>query len=371
MDLRRLLLIVVWLLCGARVFAHEVDTVEFEFLETENAWVLAGDMDIAYMMPETRNVPGAPPFSREAIMKAPPEELARIRRETENTLRSLLELEFAGQTIPWRIGFPDFEKEPFELPEEQMDWALLHVRIAAEPRAGPGDLAVRWNNKETATLIILIDEGEEPRIEAVPPGGRMKLLAVEAGGETKRADPKVTGSWLWTGFLHVLPVGLDHILFILGLFLMAPKWKPLMIQSLLFTLAHSITLALAVLGHIDLPRKPVELLIAFSIAFVGIENLMISKLGLRRLALVFVFGLVHGLGFATGLAGMFGGLSARQLAGPLVGFNLGVELAQIAVLAAAFLLWLPLRRWGGRARWIGSAAIALAGMLWLVERSLA
>ena len=369
MHMRRWFLVLTLVLCAVRVSAHQVDTVEFEFLESDAGWVLEGDMDIAYMMLETRNVPGAPPFSRAEVMKAPPEELARIRKETENTLRSLLELNFAGETISWRIGFPDFEKEPFELPEEQMDWALLHVRIVAEPRAGPGDLVVRWHETEQAELIILIDEGDEPRIESVAPGGEMRLLTVEAGGEVEKAEPKVTTSWLWTGFRHVLPVGLDHILFILGLFLMAPKWKPLMIQSLLFTLAHSITLALAVFGHIDLPRKPVELLIAFSIAFVGIENLMISKLGMRRLALVFVFGLVHGLGFATGLAGMFGGLSARQLVGPLVGFNLGVEVAQITVLASAFLLWLPLRPWSGRARTAGSAAIALCGILWLVERS--
>lgn len=370
MNLGRILLLVLLVVFAPRGFAHQVDTVEFEFLETEDAWVLEGDMDIGYMMPESRNVPGAPPFSREEVMKAPPEELERIRRETENTLRQLVRLTFAGETVPWSIRFLDFERETFELPEEQMDWALLRVRISVEPRPGPGVLEVHWPSHESAVLIILIEESDEPRIESVSAGYSMPLLTVEASGETKRAEPEVTTSWLWTGFRHVLPVGLDHILFILGLFLMAPKWKPLMIQSLLFTLAHSITLALAVFGHIDLPRKPVELLIAFSIAFVGIENLMISKLGLRRLALVFVFGLVHGLGFATGLGDMFGGLSAREIAGPLIGFNLGVEVAQITVLAGAFLVWLPLRRWSGRARTAGSAAIALSGILWLVERSL-
>ena len=98
----------------------------------------------------------------------------------------------------------------------------------------------------------------------------------------------VTGGWVQKGFHHVLPKGTDHMLFILGLFLLLPKWKPMMGQSLLFTLAHSITLAIAVLGVVHIPekvlgiRQPVEVLIAVSIAWVGIENLLTRKLGKQR-----------------------------------------------------------------------------------------
>jgi hypothetical protein len=96
--------------------AHQVESVEFEFQNLDNLWRLLGEMDIAYMLPETRKVPGGQPLSREATMKAPPEELQRIRRETENTLRSLMRITFAEKEIPWNIEFPDFEKQPFTLP---------------------------------------------------------------------------------------------------------------------------------------------------------------------------------------------------------------------------------------------------------------
>jgi hypothetical protein len=158
------------------------------------------------------------------------------------------------------------------------------------------------------------------------------------------------------------------MLFILGLFLLLPKWKPLMGQSLLFTLAHSITLALAVFGVVHVPGKLVEVLIAVSIAWVGIENLLTRKLGRQRLILVFCFGLLHGLGFASVLAEKLGGIPRDQLTGPLLGFNVGVELAQITVLCAAFLVLWPLRKWSPQVQTIGSAVVALAGITWAVER---
>ena len=139
-------------------------------------------------------------------------------------------------------------------------------------------------------------------------------------------------------------------------------------QSLLFTLAHSITLALAVFGLVHVPGKWVEVLIAVSIAWVGIENLLVRKLGKQRLILVFCFGLLHGLGFASVLAEKLGGIPRDQLTGPLLGFNIGVELAQITVLGTAFLVLWPLRKWTLRVQTLGSAFIALAGLSWAVQR---
>ena len=127
------------------VFAHQVDTVEFEFQKLNDQWRLLGEMDIAYMLPETRGVPGGLPLSREETMKAPPEELARIRKETENTLRKLLKITFADAEVQWRIEFPDFDKEPFELPEEAADWALISTRLVVDARKEPGELVVHWS----------------------------------------------------------------------------------------------------------------------------------------------------------------------------------------------------------------------------------
>jgi hydrogenase/urease accessory protein HupE len=176
----------------------------------------------------------------------------------------------------------------------------------------------------------------------------------------------VTGGWLQLGFHHVM--GADHILFILGLFLLVPKWRELLKQSLLFTLAHSLTLGLAVFGLVNFPSVWVEHLIAVSIAWIGIENLIIRRLCKQRLVFVFGFGLLHGLGFASVLAAKLEGVPRNELLGPLLGFNVGVEIAQISILCIAFgLLW-PLRKDTQEVRKYGSVFIAVAGLAWLVQR---
>ncbi len=348
--------------------AHQVETVEFEFQKLETRWRLLGEMDIAYMLPETRGIPGGQPLSRKGVMKAPPEELARIRRETENTLRNLLRMTFAGKEVLWRIEFPDFEKKPFVLPEEMADWALLSVRVVVDARPGPGELTIHWSDKEDAELIILTEDSEDGEIVSVRPGGELVLVKVADTGIVSAAEQSSFGSWVVSGYRHVLPLGLDHMLFIFGLFLLALKWRPLMWQSLLFTLSHSATLALSVLGWMRLDARLVEILIAFSIAFIGVENLFSHKVGKLRYALVFGFGLVHGMGFATVMADKVKGIPRSQLTQPLLGFNIGVELAQISVLAASFLIFWPIRKHTRLARTVGSVIVALAGGGWMVQR---
>jgi hypothetical protein len=137
-----------------------------------------------------------------------------------------------------------------------------------------------------------------------------------------------------------------------------------------FTVAHSITLALSLLGFVELPSSVVEPLIAASIAFVAIENLITTRLHAWRTAVVFLFGLVHGMGFAGVLRDLE--LPRGQLATALVGFNVGVELGQLCVIAGAVALvgWWSARTWY-RARIVipSSLAIAAAGLLWTVQRA--
>jgi hypothetical protein len=348
--------------------AHQVATVELEFQKSDAQWRLLGEMDIAYMLPETRGVPGGLPLSRATALKSPPEEFARIRKETDSTLRKLLRFTFAGKDVAWRVEFPDFEKQPFDLPPEAGDIALISVRLIIDALPGAGELLVHWAGEQETELIILTEEGDDAKIVSTLPGGNLMLLKQTDSGKSAPVEKPLTGGWVQSGFHHVLPLGLDHMLFILGLFLLLPKWKPLLGQSLLFTLAHSITLALAVFGVVHVPGKWVEVLIAVSIAWVGIENLLTRKLGRQRLILVFCFGLLHGLGFASVLAEKLGGIPRDQLTGPLLGFNVGVELAQITVLCAAFLVLWPLRKWSPQVQTIGSAVVALAGITWAVER---
>jgi hypothetical protein len=175
------------------------------------------------------------------------------------------------------------------------------------------------------------------------------------------------------GFAHIFPHGLDHVLFVLGLFLLAATIRDLLIQITAFTLAHSITLALAYSNIVSAPPGLVEPLIALSIAWIAFENLFATGLSRGRLVVVAAFGLLHGLGFASALSGL--GLSGRSFAATLAGFNLGVELGQIAVVIVAAGLVTPWRfEEPTRQRWIvrpASLGIALTGLFWAGQRLLA
>ena len=172
------------------------------------------------------------------------------------------------------------------------------------------------------------------------------------------------------GFDHIVPKGLDHILFVLGLFFLSTRLGPLLWQVSAFTVAHTITLALASLGHVSVPGSIVEPLIAASIAFVAVENIFGNGVSRWRILVVFGFGLLHGLGFASVLAEF--GLPDHAFLPALIGFNVGVELGQLAVIAVAFLL----TAWRfGKAPWYrrviatpASAIIALVGAWWFIER---
>jgi hypothetical protein len=173
------------------------------------------------------------------------------------------------------------------------------------------------------------------------------------------------------GFTHILPKGLDHILFVVGLFLLSAAWRPLLLQVTLFTIAHSITLGLSMFGIVALPSSIVEPLIALSIAYVAIENLFTTDLKPWRAGLVFLFGLLHGLGFAGVLTEL--GLPRAQFVTALLTFNLGVEAGQLAVIACAFVAvgWWRRSQSAAYRRWVvvpASLAIACVGVYWTVTR---
>lgn len=358
-----------------RGYAHQVDSVELEFLRPEGKWRLQGLLDIAYMMPETRGVEGAPPLFRDEVMDASEQEQRRIVQTAENTMRKLLSLRCNGKELEWTIRFPDFETLPPILPPESGEWALMRATIDAPARPGPGKLEIFWRDDLESELIVIIEEGENLGLLSIGSGMSAVVLELNAPAEgdsvIQSATPSASAqseSWIISGFRHVIPTGLDHLLFIFGLFLLAPRWKPLMGQSLVFTVAHSITLALAIFGFIALPQKLIEILIAASIAWIGIENLLMKTLKPSRLFLVFGFGLLHGMGFANVLREKLGDLTGSRIALPLVSFNAGVELAQLTVLAVSFLILLPLKKWTDQFRTVGSVFVALAGLFWMFER---
>ncbi len=187
---------------------------------------------------------------------------------------------------------------------------------------------------------------------------------------TKPTFWSVSFLYLSAGFLHIVPKGLDHILFILGIFLMSTRLRPLVLQVTMFTIAHSLTLSFSVFGLIHLPQQVVEPLIALSIGYVAFENLASDRLSGFRLPMIFVFGLLHGLGFASILTEF--GLPADLYLAALLWFNVGVEFGQVALLIAAYLaitIWFSDPLIYRRSIVIpGSLLIGGLGAYWTVER---
>ena len=196
--------------------------------------------------------------------------------------------------------------------------------------------------------------------------------SIDLAGQFHRATRgEVARQYLSLGYTHILPKGVDHILFVVGLFLLSVRVRPILMQVTTFTVAHSITLALSAYGLVSLPSRVVEPLIALSIAYVAIENLRTNHLRPGRLALVFTFGLLHGLGFAGVLGEL--GLPRGEFLTALLSFNVGVEIGQLTVIAiaAALVAWHRDRVWYHRfVVTPASLAIAAVGVYWTIARTI-
>ena len=237
----------------------------------------------------------------------------------------------------------------------------------------PGERPLIWQSRPRLGDVVMRvsrqNEAEPYFTAYVTAGNRSDPVPLSINARQSSSD--VFQSYVATGFNHIVPKGPDHILFVIGLFLLSARLRPLLTQITCFTLAHSITLGLGTIGAVHLPPAFVESLIAASIIFVGIENLFTDRLHRWRPVLVFAFGLIHGLGFANVL-GEFR-LPDQDFLTALIAFNVGVELGQLLVIGACFLAvgW----RFSGKT-WYrpyivrpASLAIAAVGCVWYIERS--
>ena len=210
------------------------------------------------------------------------------------------------------------------------------------------------------------------------------LAKIESGGEIRelafatearearvslaaRQPSREEGSFFRLGVEHIL-TGYDHLLFLGALLLRGGRLLSLFKIITAFTVAHSITLALAVFGLVAVPERLVECVIAASIVYVALENVCLRDAPSQRWVVSFLFGLVHGFGFASALSPLH--LPPRHLALALLGFNLGVEAGQALVVALLLLIlvWMRGLRWERRAVQTASGAVALLGFIWFVER---
>ena len=204
-----------------------------------------------------------------------------------------------------------------------------------------------------------------------------ETIATEYSAALKRQRIRRLSAMSWSkkmyifikaGFDHIIPQGLDHILFVLGLFFSTLKLRSLILQVTAFTFAHSITLALAALGFVKLQLSVVEPLIFLSIVWVAFENTFFKKTTKWRPLVVFSFGLLHGLGFATLLTEY--GLPKDNFISLLLAFNVGVEFGQFAVLLAAFILIRLIylkTKYKNQLKIPASIMIGCTGLFWFIE----
>src|ERR1700720_2254821 len=187
----------------------------------------------------------------------------------------------------------------------------------------------------------------------------------------KAPDSDIVWFYLRLGVQHIIPLGTDHILFVTSLCLLSTHIKTILWQATAFTVAHSVTLALSMKGIIVAPGAVVEPIIALSIVFVAIENIFLSELKPWRIVIVFLFGLIHGLGFASALNEI--GLPRNQFYTSILSFNAGVEAGQVIVIACVFMLIIiPFGKRIGYRKLIvypASVLIALIAGYWVIERA--
>jgi hydrogenase/urease accessory protein HupE len=281
-------------------------------------------------------------------------DLVAGREALKGTLRSGLAVRAGGEDC-------QLDSQDARLVEE--DGVALEAKFTCARAAGRATVEVR--------LLQQFAPGHRHLARATSAGAVVDSVLlqsapiVEVGASAEQGS--VVGPMLWTGVIHILG-GLDHLVFLFGLILVGGTLRGLVATITAFTVAHSITIALAVLGVWSPSPSIIEPAIALSVAYVGIENFFVKSAD-RRWLITFPFGLVHGFGFAGALGEL--AVPRDQLVPALVAFNLGVEAGQLAVLAVALpvLLWARKRQWfltyGVRGL---STVVVLLGVTWFALR---
>jgi hydrogenase/urease accessory protein HupE len=300
-------------------------------------------------------------------MSLPPEEFSAYRSKLERVAPSFVEIASDGEPLRPRSASATLSSE------DDVEMVVTHdppTGMALRARAGhlrevPDGYTHALSVVDGVTNELLgykVLTASDPAIEISLP-----IRAAQRDRAATPSKPAEFREFLLLGVEHVL-TGYDHLLFLCGILLGCRGVKSLFSLVTCFTAAHSITLALAVFGQLSVPVEVVEPLIALSIVIVGLENLSLPSKLARRLALTFVLGLVHGLGFAGALGDL--SLHGRALLLPLFSFNLGIEFAQVAVSALSFALILKLRQTpiGNRGLRVASVVVAAMGFFWLCQR---
>ena len=363
-------------------YAHTIDQVYMELSPEKNEFKALVFIDAGYCLPEYRGDKNQDAPDRDWLHGLSKRDHARLRQEAEKYMQSALQFMQDEAPVTYEVFFPDYASSPYDFYESLVQSPILRVELRGRYLPSGGSLQASWNDPYEANLLVeLIWQDGEERMgnlltiepdSAIDLGVQILPFKVQEGGQNN--EPVITakkGGW-WSfvkiGFDHIIPLGRDHIAFVIGLFLFSPTWRPLLHQTLTFTVAHSITLALTLLGVLAFSAQWVEVIIALSIVYVAVENLWAKEMGKRRLILVFLFGLLHGLGFGSVLGEY--PLPKDKLMFGITGFNVGVELGQVVVLAICFLTIGWFKKSFKWIRIVGSLIIGSVGLYWVIQRIL-
>ena len=374
-----------WLLLALApaAVAHPIPDVPLRsFFEADGSAVIRIELDTRSF---SQDPEGEPYLFLEEYLLLSEADRDRLRAQAREYTGKVLQLWFepGGAAQPqWEFDFTTFRSQPLTRADDPVmltgSWRLKDIsslrgyQARSLPEAELSLLFLNYYQEEILRGIQVLFPGETSRVLDLS-----NLAQAETGDPDQSLIEGLTspGSWatftsfIRSGFVHVVPRGMDHILFVLGLFLLSRRWKPLLLQVTAFTLAHTLTLGLAATGMVQISAAVVEPVIAGSIVVIALENVFYPRYSPWRLLVVFVFGLVHGLGFAGALSQL--DLPASALLVGLLGFNLGVELGQLAVIATGLVVTIWLRdpdRYRKAVVIPGSLAIAAMGAYWMVER---
>ncbi len=320
----------------------------------------------------TKDAPNAQVYDDFRVL--PPEQLRQAFRSFEKDFLQEVKISFDNETTKFHIESVDIP-EPGYVKVPRISIIIVQGEVSVNAQSLSWYYPSRFG--DNAVRVRQVDEVNEKwhwspwqwlkDDEVSQPFSLTEVF-------TQHTFFQVVSTYLISGFEHILPKGLDHILFILGIFLLSTQMKPLLWQVTMFTIAHTITLGLSMNGVINLPANIVEPLIALSIAFIGIENIVTPKLHKSRLIIVFFFGLLHGMGFASVLSDF--GMPENDFAAALISFNIGVEIAQVAIILLAyfFIAYLLRRQLANEQQYRkmvvipGSLFIAIIGLYWTYDR---
>ena len=329
-------------------------SIEFKL----NAETVLSEID-ASLYQDTNDSPQSQKY--DALRALSTEEVEKMVIENENKFTDKIKINIRDETIPLSLRNVDtFQEINDEFPRDTTLNIGFEIKdefftIQFEKELGP--VVIRHFEDLSKESVLFTTY--------LQPAERSSLISQQ----TRSSALSTLIEYLVLGIEHIVPKGLDHILFIIGIFFYAIKFKPLLLQVTMFTVAHSITLILASFNLIFIPATIVEPLIALSISYVAIENIFQRRSILLRYLIIFIFGLIHGLGFAFVLGDI--GLNTSQLVLSLISFNIGVEIAQIAIIILASIIFIIPSRQSWYRTFLQipiSIIISMIGLYWFIER---